>query len=103
MRYHKQLTADRVRSMPWKTQIGMIASELSRASHLTEQGGGPEVLGCLQRARELLGVLESSPSVPRETALPLLKVAEELSLRRLSDASFNAGALYGRLMELYSA
>ncbi len=103
MIYHKGLSADRVRNMPCKTQIGMIASELARVRHLSQQGGGPEVLGCLQRARELLGLLESSPSLPRQEALVLLEVAQDLSLPLLEKASSKAEVLYQRLMGLYSA
>jgi hypothetical protein len=103
MIYHKQLAAQRVRALPWKTQIGMIASELSRVRNLQGPDAGPEVLGCLQRAREILGLLESSPAVPLKVALPLLKVAEELSLPRLGRAAGNAEALYRQLMALYSA
>lgn len=101
LRYHPNLTAERVRALPWRTQVGMVASELSRARHLSAAGGGPEVEGCLQRARELLGVLESSGSTPREAAQVLAGVAGELSLRRLADAPARSGEIYERLMSLY--
>ena len=103
MRYHKNLSAERLRQMPWKNQVGLVASELSRAAHLRESGGGPEIAGCLQRARELLGVLESVPGVPAEAGLVLAAVAEDLSAARLGEAPAKAPGLYQRLMSLYSA
>ncbi|MFH1726160.1 MAG: hypothetical protein ABII00_16245 [Elusimicrobiota bacterium] len=102
MKYHKHLSAERVRRMPWRTQVGMIASELSRVRHLSDQGGGPEVTGCLHRARELLGVLDSVPGLPREAAPKLAELARELSLSRLSEAPAKAETLYRELMALYS-
>lgn len=87
--------------MPWKKQVGIIASELSRAGRLREQGGGPEVLGCLHRARELLGVLESASPLPAHAGAALAEVARELSFRRLEEAPSRADALYARLMSLY--
>ena len=103
MRLHRTLSAERLRGLPWKTQAGLVASELSRAAHLHEAGGGPEVLGCLERARELLGVLESARGVPVEAAGVLLQVASDLSRRHLPEAPAQAARLYQRVMSLYSA
>lgn len=81
----------------------MVASELSRADSLARSGGGPEVEGCLARARELLGVLESCPTYPPHAAAVLAEAARGLCERRLSDAPAKAGPLYQRLMALYKA
>jgi len=89
--------------MPWKTQVGMVASELGRTARLTETGGGPEVSGCLLRARELMGVLESLPTIPSETGLILSRIAEQLARGRLQDAPSKAQDLYCRLMAVYSS
>jgi hypothetical protein len=80
----------------------MIASELSRAYHLSEKGQSPELTGCLQRARELLGVLESSPAVPREAVGLLSHAGHVLMEKRLSEAPAQAHALYQQLMALYA-
>lgn len=103
MRYHRHLEAERIRKMPWKTQVGMIASELSRAYHLAQQGGGPEVIGCLHRAKELLGILESSPILPREAVPVLCETAKALASSRIQGASAEAEILYHKLMALYKA
>ncbi len=102
MNYHKNLSAERIRLLPSKTQIGMIASELSRTQHLLEQDGGADVYRCLQRAREILGVMESLPSLPKQAVPVLLEIARELSLPNLRQAAPKSGALYLRLMALYS-
>lgn len=101
MRYHKNLTAESLRRLPWRSQVGMIASELSRVRHLRESGGGPEIIGCLQRARELFGVLESSPRLPQEVAAVLAEFARELGQNRLANAPAKAGDFYQQLMALY--
>lgn len=100
MRYHRALAAERVRSMPWKTQVGMVASELSRAGQLFAQDGhsGPEIESCLNRARELLGVLESTSAAPLEAAGVLRQVSYELSSPRLSGCPPKAADLYSMLM-----
>ena len=98
MRYHKALSAARLREMPWKTLVGMVASELGRTARLLDQGGGPEMAGCLQRARELLGVLESLSSVPAEPGLILAGIAEELAPSKLQDAPQKAREIHRRLM-----
>jgi hypothetical protein len=103
MKYHKNLSAERVRAMPWKTQVGMVASELSRVANLVQSGGGAEVIGCLQRARELLGVLESLDSVPVDAGIAIAQVAKQLCQARLPDAPSQAAELHRRLMLLYSA
>ena len=86
--------------MPWTTQVGMVASELSRVQGLLAQGGGPEIAGCLDRARELMGVLESTPTAPLPAALVLKEVAYQLSNSEVAMSGDNARDLYQRLMSL---
>lgn len=101
MNRHKNLSADTIRRMPWKSQLGLVGSELARAEGLAAQGGGPEVAGCLERARELLGVAESCGSAPPDQGLELARISEELGASRLGEAPAKAGALYRRIMALY--
>lgn len=89
--------------MPWKTQVGMVASELSRIDGLLGQGGGPEIQGCLDRARELLGVLESTSAAPIDAGVALNAVARSLSEARQDVTVTWARDLYGRLMALYQS
>jgi len=77
MRYHKKLLRTKLEQLSWKIVLQMIASELSRALHLKKNGGRKEVENCLLRAKELLGVLESSSKIPAEIGLKLLPIMKE--------------------------
>ena len=74
MKYHKKLTREDVAKQGWDRINSMIASELSRADHLSRNGGGAEVKMCEYRAKELFGVLESEPSIPYKVAKGLMAV-----------------------------
>ena len=79
MKYHKKLTREDVARQGWNKILLMIASELSRAGHLSKNGGGKEEKMCVSRAKELIGVLESEPSLPSKIALTLLKTLDNFS------------------------
>ncbi len=70
--------------MPWHVQAGMVACELSRAASLLDQGGGDEVNGCIRRARELMGILESAPAIPPGPLPALAEAARGLAARDIA-------------------
>ncbi len=82
----------------WARIVLMIASELSRADHLSKNGGGKEVGMCVSRAKELFGVLESEPKLPSTIANRLLATLKELT--KPSNIKFSR--LYNNFMALAS-
>jgi hypothetical protein len=98
MKYHKKLTREDIAKQGWNRMLLMIASELSRADHLSKNGGGTEVKMCVSRAKELFGVLESEPSLPSKIAHSLLSMLNEI--RKSSNIKY--GKLYNNFMTLAS-
>ena len=98
MKYHKKLTREDVAKQGWRRILLMTASELSRADHLSKNGGGKEVEMCVSRAKELFGVLESEPSLPLKIAHSLLAMLNEIT--KSSDIKY--GKLYNNFMALSS-
>jgi hypothetical protein len=103
MRNHGGLTADRLRKMPWHERVGMVASELSRTDSLHRMGGGSGLEGCVARARELMGVVESSPDIPPDAAAALAGVARMMGRTRLLSERDLAGRLCGQLTGIYAS
>jgi hypothetical protein len=79
----------------------MVDSELSRACSLLEQGGGAEVRGCLLRARELMGVLESQPVIPEEHGLRLLEVTRSMASPEFGRDSVGIRGMHETLSSIY--
>jgi len=98
MKYHKKLTREDVAKQGWRRIVLMIASELSRADHLSKNGGGTEVEMCLLRAKELFGVLESERSIPIKSATSLLSMLKEMT----KPSNIMYGKLYNNFMALAS-
>lgn len=98
MKYHRKLTRVAVSRQGWERIVLMIASELSRADHLSKNGGGAEVEMCVLRAKELFGVLESESSVPFKAAKRLLLMLKEFA----KPSNIGYGKLYNNLMALAS-
>jgi hypothetical protein len=98
MKYHKKLTREDVVKQGWDRIILMIASEMSRAEHLSRNGGGTEVEMCILRAKELFGVLESDPSLPSTTARSLLAMLYKIT----KSSKIQYGKLYNSFMALAS-
>ena len=98
MKYHKKLTREDVAKQGWDRIILMIASELSRAEHLSKNGGGKEIEMCILRAKELFGVLESKPSLPLNIAYGLLAMLNEIA----KSSNIKYGKLYNGFMALAS-
>jgi hypothetical protein len=98
MKYHKKLSREDVAKQGWDRIILMIASEMSRADHLSRNGGGAEVEACVLRAKELFGVLESEPSLPSKTAHRLLSMLNEIR----KSPNIKYGKLYNNFMILAS-
>ena len=80
----------------------MVDSEIVRAKNLLEQGGGSEVTGCLQRARELMGVLESNPTIPERFGPDLLVLVRMLGDPSIIDNQAQIGQLHERLFQMYT-
>jgi hypothetical protein len=76
----------------------MIASEFSRAKHLSKNGGGSEVEACVLRARELFGVLESEKNIPSNIAKSLLVILKEIA----KPSNIKYGKLYTNFTALAS-
>ena len=98
MKYHKKLARKDVAKQGWNRMLLMIASELSRADHLSKNGGGAEVKMCVLRAKELFGVLESESSIPSRIADHLLTILAEL----IKPANIKFRKLYDDFMALAS-
>jgi hypothetical protein len=98
MKYHKKLTREDVARQGWGRIILMIASELSRAEHLSKNGGGAEVKMCVSRAKELFGVLESEPSIPYKVAKGLTAMLNEITKPTIG----HYNKLYNNFMALAS-
>lgn len=98
MKYHKKLTREEVAKQGWNRIILMIASEFSRADHLSKNGDGSEVKACVLRARELFGVLESEKNIPSNIASNLLVILKEIA--RPSNLKY--GKLYNNFTALAS-
>jgi hypothetical protein len=98
MKYHKKLSREDVAKQGWNRIILMIASELSRAKHLSRNGGGIEVEMCISRAKELFGVLESEPSLPDNIGKGLFAMLYKIT----RPTKIQYGNLYNRFMALAS-
>jgi hypothetical protein len=98
MKYHKKLKREDVVKQGWNRILLMIASELSRAEHLSKNGGGKEVGMCVLRAKELFGVLESDPSVPADIGMSLFAMIHKIT----KPAKMQYGRLYNSFMALAS-
>jgi len=98
MKYHKKLTREDVSKQGWTRIILMIASEMSRADHLSRNGGGAEVGMCVLRAKELFGVLESEPSIPENIAKRLVTMIDEI----MKPSNIRYGKLYNNFMAFAS-
>ena len=98
MKYHKKLTREDVAKQGWNRIILMIASELSRAEHLSKNGGGAEVEMCISRAKELFGVLESEPSLPYNIGKGLFVMLHKIT----GPTKIQYGKLYNGFMALAS-
>ena len=96
MKYHKKLKREVALKYGWRKLLLMIASELSRANSLSQDGGGAEVNMCLMRAKELLGVLEIDPSLPPNIGLSLLPILK----KRFPSFRRNYATLYNKFMTL---
>ena len=101
MKYHPNLQPARLRAMPWYRQLAMVDSELSRACNLLKQGGGAEVSGCLMRARELMGVLESQPVIPEEYGPKLLDVTRLMAIGRFGKSPGDIRDIHATLTSIY--
>jgi hypothetical protein len=101
MKYHPNLQPARLRAMPWYRQLAMVDSELSRACNLLKQGGGAEVSGCLMRARELMGVLESQPVIPEEHGIRLLEVTRSMAHPEFGRDSGGIHGIHETLSSIY--
>ena len=101
MRYHRNTSAARVRAWPPAVQLGHAASELSRATSMLESGDGERARTALLRARELLGVLETSPALPEAWGGPLLDLVRGLSMKNPGTADpASLRSIYGKAMAL---
>ena len=98
MKYHKKLNRTDLLKYGWKTILMMAASEFSRASNLSRNGGGKELKGCLLRAKELLGVIEIDPSIPQAAGIKLAGLANKL----IEPSRINLKTLYNQSMSLAS-
>ena len=98
MKYHKKLSREDVAKQGWDRIVLMIASELSRADHLSKNGGGLEVTMCVLRAKELFGVLESMPSLPSTIARRLFETLSQI----IKPSKTQYRKLYNRFMALAS-
>ena len=76
----------------------MAASEFSRASNLANHGSGKELQNCLLRAKELLGVIETDPTIPPPSAIKLLGLSKKLT----KPLHINPKSLYNQSMSLAS-
>ena len=76
----------------------MAASEFSRANSLANDGGGKEMQNCLLRAKELLGVAETDPSIPQTTGIKLFNLTNKL----LKFPKLDPKLLYDQSMALAS-
>ena len=102
MNHHKHLTAERVRQMPWTSQAGMVASELSRAGNLAKAQGTEEARRCLLRARELMGILETNPAIPPDQGIILAENARSMTMARLMADAGLVDRLCRNLTEIYA-
>lgn len=98
MKYHKNLTRKELLKYGWKKLLMMAASEFSRAESLSNNGGGRELRSCLLRAKELMAVMETDPSIPLSSGSRLFLLTK--ALVRLFE--INPKTLYNRSMELVS-
>lgn len=98
MRYHKQLKRTDLVKYNWKTILKMAASEFSRASSLRNDGKGKELSNCLMRAKELLGILEINPSIPKITAIKLLSLTNQM----INPLEVDPNSMYKKSMLLAS-
>ena len=96
MMHHKNLTRKDLLKYGWKKLLMMAASEFSRAESLSKNGGGKELKSCLLRAKELLAVLETAPSIPQSSALELKKITRAM----VDPFSVNPEVLYNKSMRL---
>ena len=80
----------------------MVDSEIVRAKNLLEQGGGSEVTGCFQRAREIMGVLESNPAIPEQFGPDLLVLVRMLGDPSIIDNQAQIAQLHERLAKVYA-
>jgi hypothetical protein len=98
MKYHKNLTRKQLLEYGWKKLLMMAASEFSRAESLSNNGGGKELRSCLLRAKELLAVMETDPSIPSSSGIRLFRFTKAL----ISPFEINPKTLYNKSMELVS-
>ena len=97
MKYHKQLTREQLLQYGWKTMLQMAASEYSRANSLFKQGG-PEVEMCQNRAKEIIGVIESEKSLPSSIGQQLMAIINDV----VNAPRKNYQSYYDQLMQLAS-
>jgi hypothetical protein len=97
MKYHKKLTREQLLKYGWRTMLQMAASEFSRASSLVK-GGGPEVEMCQNRAKEIIGVIESERSLPSNIGQQLMGIINDV----VNAPRKNYQAYYDQLMQLAS-
>ncbi|MBN2057699.1 MAG: hypothetical protein JW782_02765 [Candidatus Saganbacteria bacterium] len=98
MIYHKNLTRKDLLKYGWKKLLMMAASEFSRATSLSKNGGGKELRSCLMRAKELFSVLETDPSIPTDHGLQLQKLARKM----IDPFKADPKSLYNKSMRLSS-
>lgn len=101
MIHYRNLTIEQVRGLPWVTVTGMLALELAQAKNLAGYGRIPDTQSCLDRARDLMGILEIMSGIPVEAALELAPVGRALVPGRIEPGAEPCNALYDRLMKIY--
>jgi len=84
-------------SYGWKTMLQMAASEFSRANSMLRQGG-PEIEMCQNRAKEIIGVLESEISLPSNIGQQLMAIINDV----INTPRKNYRSYYDQLMQLAS-
>lgn len=77
-KFHKSLTPEKWRQLTFGRQLMMIATELFRARKWIEQGRRDEILGCYERALELVD-LTVSVQTRRNAVRELLRFRELLA------------------------
>ena len=98
MKYHKKLSRTDLAKYDWKIILMMAASEFSRANSLSGKGNGKELVNCLMRAKELLGILEINPAIPKATAAKILP----LTLQMVNPLKVDPFYMYKNSMALAS-
>lgn len=98
MKYHKNLTRKALLKHGWQKLLMMAASEFSRADSLANNGGGKELRSCLLRAKELLGITETDPSIPSLKGIKIFALTRSL----VDPSTVVPKTLYNRSMALAS-